>query len=238
MITFGGRPLNIYKANTYKKTTHETMYKGGEMEWRTDPSEDVKPATQEIADAVKPATQAISEIITPATQAIADTVKPATQVIQSETFVKKASELSSDDVYDHYKKNKRALIETSWASMLFGSSVGYILFFIGGIIAFVFNIVILLVIISICIVLYSTIQRSLDASHFVLGGVGKTMQQAVDSAVIPGFKIGPIKIPKLKLLEFLQKPTNDVKKAESKIPKKAYEVIIAMIKSFFENLMK
>jgi hypothetical protein len=44
-------------------------------------------------------------------------------------------------------------------------------------------------------------------------------------------------IPALKLLGFLQGPTNDVKKADSKIPQTAYEVILLIIKAFFDPLL-
>jgi hypothetical protein len=110
--------------------------------------------------------------------------------------------------------------------------------YIGTIIGFLFQLFILFIIFNICLIIYKTIQIGLDVSHTVVGGIANTMQKTVDGAKIGPFRLGPIKIPEIKFLGFLQGPTDDVKRADSKIPVKASDVIIDLIKSFFNNLLK
>ena len=147
-----------------------------------------------------------------------------------------ANKLSSKEIANQAEINRRASIETSWASIILGTTIGYIIHYVYSIIMLLFKLLLLLIIVIICVVLYKTIQKSLDASHLVLGGVGDTMQQAVDGAVIPGFSIMGITIPEIKLLGFLQGPTDEVKGVKSVIPEKAWQVILAMLESFWNSI--
>ena len=76
------------------------------------------------------------------------------------------------------------------------------------------------------------IQKSLNISHAVVGGIAKGMQTAIDKA---GFRIFGKNI---KFLGFLQGPTNKVKAADDKIPRTARQVIEAIVYSFFAPYLK
>lgn len=135
------------------------------------------------------------------------------------------------------KNNHRAEIETGIIGSIFGPTAAYIIFYIGATFNILYSAFMAFIIFTICLVIYKVIQLGLDISHKVVTGLGKTMQDAVNKAVIPGFKIMGFRIPELKLLGFLQGPANDVKKADSKIPQTAYEVILLIIKAFFEPVL-
>lgn len=136
------------------------------------------------------------------------------------------------------KEMFRATIESGILASILGPDIAYLFHYIGVIINYLILAAILLVIFNICLVIHTILQISLDISHKVVGGIGNTMQDAVDGAVIPGIKLGPIKIPSIKLLGFLQSPTDDVKRADAKIPTKATDVIIDLISSFFNKLIE
>ena len=76
------------------------------------------------------------------------------------------------------------------------------------------------------------IQKSLNISHAVVGGIANGMQNAIDKA---GFRIFGKSI---KFLGFLQGPTNKVKAADDKIPRTARQVIEAIVYAFFEPYLK
>jgi len=94
---------------------------------------------------------------------------------------------------------------------------------------------------NVCLVVWTIIQISLDVSRTVVGGISETMQRAVDKAIIPGLKIDAkifkFKTPDIKLLGFLQGPTNKVRDAYNKIPEKTFDVIIIIIKDFFGGII-
>jgi hypothetical protein len=94
---------------------------------------------------------------------------------------------------------------------------------------------------NVCLIVWTIIQISLDISRKVVGGISDTMQRAVDKAIIPGLKIDAkifkFKTPDIKLLGFLQGPTNKVKDAYNKIPEKTFDVVILIIKDFFRGII-
>jgi hypothetical protein len=94
---------------------------------------------------------------------------------------------------------------------------------------------------NVCLIVWTIIQISLDISRTVVGGISKTMQNAVDKAVIRGLnidaKIFKFKTPDIKLLGFLQGPTNKVKDAYNKIPEKTLDVVVLIIKDFFRGII-
>jgi hypothetical protein len=93
---------------------------------------------------------------------------------------------------------------------------------------------------NVCLIVWKIIQLCLDISRTVVGGISNTMQKAVDSAVIPGLnlnlKIFKIKTPDIKLLGFLQGPTNKVKDVYNKIPERTMEVVMSILKDFFSGI--
>jgi hypothetical protein len=134
--------------------------------------------------------------------------------------------------------NHRAEIETGITAAIFGVTIAYILYYLGVAFNFLWNVFMILIIFNMALIIYKVIQLSLDISHKVVGGIGKTMQDAVDKAVIPGFNIAGIEVPSIKLLGFLQGPANDVNNANKKFPEKAHEVILSIITGFFNDLTK
>lgn len=95
-----------------------------------------------------------------------------------------------------------------------------------------FSLLILFIIFNICLIIIMVIQKSLNISHAVVGGIANGMQNAIDKA---GFRIFGKNI---KFLGFLQGPTNKVKAADDKIPRTARQVIEAIVYSFFAPYLK
>jgi hypothetical protein len=94
---------------------------------------------------------------------------------------------------------------------------------------------------NVCLIVWKIIQLCLDISRTVVGGISETMQRAVDKAVIPGLNINArifkFKTPDIRLLGFLQGPTNKVKDAYNKIPEKTIEVVTLILKAFFTGII-
>ena len=95
-----------------------------------------------------------------------------------------------------------------------------------------FSLLMLFIIFNICLIIIMVIQKSLNISHAVVGGIAKGMQTAIDKA---GFRIFGKNI---KLLGFLQGPTNKIKASDDKIPRTARQVIEAIVFSFFAPYLK
>jgi hypothetical protein len=145
--------------------------------------------------------------------------------------------ITTEDLIQIKKNNRRAEIETGFIALTFGVSFAYVLVYVSIIFGFLFKAFVLFIIFNICVIIYKTIQFGLDISLKIVGGIGDTMQKTVDGAVIKGFKIMGIKVPEVRLLSFLQGPTNKVKDAKNKIPKEAWNVILEIIKEFFNTLL-
>ena len=95
-----------------------------------------------------------------------------------------------------------------------------------------FSLLILFIIFKIWLIIFMIIQKSLNISHAVVGGIARGMQTAIDKA---GFKIFGKDI---KFLGFLQGPTDKVWAADRKIPYTALEVVKAIVYAFFEPYLK
>lgn len=231
MITFGGRPLNTYK-KTYKGGSgylhyHEDMMREVERGRERDREEERRQAMESELNLPIPTLiqTAISMPLPP---------QPATPP-QPQTLL---DHINDENVATNVmKKLKRAELKSGFFAKIFGLDVIIFLIFLGGLVSSLFKIFIIFIIISIVGFIYRSVQMSLDISHKVVGGLAKTMQDTVDQAVVGGNKIGPFRIPKLKILGFLQKPTNDVKKVDTKIPRKAYEVIIFILRDTFKGIL-
>lgn len=111
-------------------------------------------------------------------------------------------------------------------------SIGLFFYWIIKIFLNFFSLLILFIIFNICLIIIMVIQKSLNISHAVVGGIAKGMQTAIDKA---GFRIFGKDI---KFLGFLQGPANKVKAADDKIPRTARQVIEAIVYSFFEPYLK
>ena len=94
---------------------------------------------------------------------------------------------------------------------------------------------------NVCLIVWKIIQLCLDISRTVVGGISNTMQRAVDKAVIPGLKIDAkifkFKTPDIKLLGFLQGPTDKVKDAYNQIPERTMQVVMMILKAFFGGII-
>lgn len=108
----------------------------------------------------------------------------------------------------------------------------YIWYYFIKFIYYLFILFILFVIFNICLIIWTVIQKSLDIAHFVVGGIARGMQKAID---VVGFKIFG---KHLKLLGFLQGPTNHVKAADRKIPDTSFQVIKLIVYAFFKPYLK
>ena len=157
--------------------------------------------------------------------------------IKGESLIKGGTSIPTPDLLQIKKNNRRAEIETGLVASICGVSFAYFLVYAGIIFGFLFKLFVLFIIFNICVIIYKTIQFGLDASRKIVGGIGDTMQKAVDGAVIPGFEIMGFTIPDIKLLGFLQDPTDKVQNAKKKIPREAWEVILEIIKGFFNGLL-
>ena len=111
-------------------------------------------------------------------------------------------------------------------------SIGLFFYWVIKIFLNFFSLLILFIIFNICLIIIMVIQKSLNISHAVVGGIAKGMQTAIDKA---GFRIFGKDI---KFLGFLQGPANKVKAADDKIPRTARQVIEAIVYSFFEPYLK
>lgn len=129
-------------------------------------------------------------------------------------------------------ENFRAQIETGFVAAIFGSTVAYTIYYLGVLFSTLYGLMMAFIVFNICLIIYQAIQKVLDACRAVVGGVAKTMQTAIDKAVIK-LKLGKLKFPTIKLLGFLQGPANKVKAANDKIPEHAYQVILNIVFAFF-----
>uniref|UniRef100_A0A6C0D2N0 Uncharacterized protein n=1 Tax=viral metagenome TaxID=1070528 RepID=A0A6C0D2N0_9ZZZZ len=111
-------------------------------------------------------------------------------------------------------------------------SIGLFFYWVIWIFLNLFSLLMLFIIFNICLIIIMVIQKSLNISHAVVGGIAKGMQTAIDKA---GFRIFGKNI---KLLGFLQGPTNKIKASDDKIPRTARQVIEAIIFSFFAPYLK
>lgn len=97
---------------------------------------------------------------------------------------------------------------------------------------------------SVCQVVWELIGIGIKISKQVVGGLSKTLQDAVNKAIIPGLKIDAkifkFRTPDIKLLGFLQGTANSVKRSYNDIPNSQLEVVlkilIASIKKIFNNI--
>jgi hypothetical protein len=259
IITVDGRPLNgpsTKISNTLKDESEEPLMKGGSI------------VSSFIGFAKKNPTQTLEELNRKAREefeekrnrptglgGIIQSHNESSNLVTSQMLNQNmgllrgvASQESDDAIKEAIKKSERRTkrmnkIHKYIVSMLFyyvfyltgeyiRESIGLFFYWLIWIFLNFFSLLMLFIIFNICLIIIMVIQKSLNISHVVVGGIAKGMQTAIDKA---GFRIFGKNI---KLLGFLQGPTNKVKESDRKIPNTAREVIEAIVLSFFEPYLK
>jgi hypothetical protein len=208
MLLFAGKPLKTY-GGSGTPTVPST----------TPPSTTPTPTPTNVPTA--------SEMSPPATAS-----EPANDTSTSDTKMEGGGAETQAQLVKRRDENFRAQIETGIVAAIFGSGVAYTIYYLGVLFSTMYALMMAFIIFNICLIIYQAIQKILDASRAVVGGVARTMQTAIDKAVIK-LKLGKIKFPTIKLLGFLQGPANKVKRANDKIPEHAYQVILNIMFAFF-----
>jgi len=261
IITVDGRPLNgpsTKISNTLKEA--EPLMKGGGGMFgavfdipRRDPhllTPTEQRAAQKAQITQRPNTETLSETFNPLSQD-----KPITEAEMNKTLDKNMgllrgviSQDSEDAIEEAIKKAARHTKRMNKIHKYLISMIMYYLFYLTGsyiresvglffywlvwIFLNFFSLLMLFIIFNICLIIIMVIQKSLNISHAVVGGIAKGMQTAIDKA---GFRIFGKNI---KLLGFLQGPTNKIKASDDKIPRTARQVIEAIVFSFFAPYLK
>jgi hypothetical protein len=158
--------------------------------------------------------------------------EPANDTSTSDTKMEGGGAETQAQLVKRRDENFRAQIETGIVAAIFGSGVAYTIYYLGVLFSTLYALMMAFIVFNICLIIYQAIQKILDASRAVVGGVARTMQTAIDKAVIK-LKFGKIKFPTIKLLGFLQGPANSVKRVNDKIPEHAYQVILNIMFAFF-----
>lgn len=159
---------------------------------------------------------------------------------------------SYKDLKEIRNNNQRAEIETGMVGSTFGSTPAYIVYYSIFAISLAFRLFILFIIFNICVIIHKAIQKILDVSHTVMGGVKNSisginnlLNQIGINFVVPGISIPAIRFRtgdlfKLNWYPFknsLGGPLNKIDSAVRAIPRDATDVIINMIREMLSGLI-
>ena len=181
-----------------------------------------------------------------------DLGKKSVNTIEPSNTESKIKGPSSKELKEISRINWRAYIESGWFAAMFGSTAAYIMYYINFAISLAFKLFILFIIFNICVIIYKAIQKILDVSHTVMGGVKNSisginnlLNQIGINFVVPGISIPAIRFRtgdlfKLNWYPFknsLGGPLNKIDSAVRAIPRDATDVIINMIREMLVGLI-
>ncbi len=252
MITFGGRPLNTYRGGSSKSneprhievqpesvTFNSDNFQKNEPQINQEIKTNLNSAPIEsfepngpIVIKVQPESVTIAE---PGSKMYEESESNLISNANPNSFTIGGTVLNHKQLVKLDKELIRARFKNGFFAKIFGVEIVTVCIYIASTSRVLFSLFILFIILCICSILYGLIQGILNFSHLILDGVSITLRGINDLKIEFEIK-GLFKFSQRIFGGALDGAIRDVDKANNSYPRKAYILIIDILKAIFKSL--